>query len=360
MPNIDSKVMFNRMIAVTEREESLEQFFEYELTSEPMSIFRGGMMRKPDKPSLCKVLLPDSESLTLDKIDRKVISVVDGGALLHKVRWKKGMKFSEIGNVYVHYVKMHYEKAVIVFDGYEDESMKRHEHLRRNSVPQSIFAKVDTNYLAPFTEDRYLSWTENKVEFIKFISNLLRQYDFKVTNCSGDADSTIVATSPEFTSQRTGPVNIIADDTDIVIMLMHHWKTDIHDDVDFVQERFSKAWSVQSANQSIEDIKDDLLFLHAWSGCDTTSSIFGKGKGNLLTILRKSPSLKEKSAIINNAWSSQNEVGEASIAAFKILYGGNENAPLSLLRYIFKQCSDKALYFSLFLIIIFSANNKQF
>lgn len=53
--SIDSKVMFNRMIAVAEREESLEQFFEYELTSEPMSIFKGGMMRKPDKPSLCKV-----------------------------------------------------------------------------------------------------------------------------------------------------------------------------------------------------------------------------------------------------------------------------------------------------------------
>ena len=41
MANIDSKVMFNRMIAVAETEESLEQFFEYELTSEPMSIFKG-------------------------------------------------------------------------------------------------------------------------------------------------------------------------------------------------------------------------------------------------------------------------------------------------------------------------------
>ena len=166
--------------------------------------------------------------------------------------------------------------------------------------------------------------------------------------------------SLESASQRTGPVNVIADDTNIAIMLMHHWKTDIHDDVYFVPESFNKTWSVQSANQSTEDIRDDLLFLYVWSGCDTTSSIFGKGKGNLVTILRKSPSLKEKSAIINNVWSSQNEVGEASIAAFKILYGDNENASLSLLRYIFKQCSDEALYSSLFLIVIFSANIKHF
>ena len=86
MANIDSKVMFNRMIAVAEREESLEQFFEYEVTSEPMSIFKDGMMRK--------VLLPESESLTL--------------------------------------VRMTYNQSqsVILFDGYENESTKHHEHLR--------------------------------------------------------------------------------------------------------------------------------------------------------------------------------------------------------------------------------------
>ena len=82
------------MIAVAEREESLEQFFEYELTSEQMSIFKEGMMRKPDKPSLRKVLLPESESLTL--------------------------------------VRMTYNQSqsVILFDGYEDESTTHHEHLR--------------------------------------------------------------------------------------------------------------------------------------------------------------------------------------------------------------------------------------
>jgi len=69
-----------------------------------------------------------------------------------------------------------------------------------------------------------------------------------------------------------------------------------------------------------DDLKDDLLFIHAWSGCDTTSSIFGKGKGNLVATIRKTEKLKENSAIIHNVWSSQNEVGDASIAAFKIWY----------------------------------------
>ena len=73
---------------------------------------------------------------------------------------------------------------------------------------------------------------------------------------------------------------------------------------------------------AIEDIKNDLLFIHAWTGCDTTSAIFYKGKGSLVATLRKSQRMREMPDIISNVWSSQNEVGEASIEAFKILYGG--------------------------------------
>ena len=85
----------------------------------------------------------------------------------------------------------------------------------------------------------------------------------------------------------------------------------------------------------IEDIKDDLLSLHAWSGCDTTSAIFYKGKGSLVTTLRKSERMREISAINSNVWSSQNEVGEGSIEAFKILYGGKKDSTLSRLRFDF-------------------------
>lgn len=332
---IDSKVMFNRMIAVAKREESIEQFFEIELTLEPMSMFKDGMMRKPDKPSLRKVLLPDSLSHTCEEINKQVTFIIDGGALLHKVRWEKGIKFSEVGNLYLEYIQNQYNHAVAVFDGYDEEGTKSHEHLRRNSVPQSTFVKIDPSNSIPFTQDQYLSCIENKAELIKFVSTLLRQSEVEVYNCSGDADSSIVAKSLDYASLRNGPVNVIADDTDIVIMLLHHWKPDTHDDIYFVQERFNKAWSIKEANPSIEDIKEDLLFLHAWSGCDTTSSILDKGKRSLVTSLRKSETLKESSAIISNVRSSQNEVGEASIAAFKIWYGGNEDSTLTTLRYIF-------------------------
>ena len=139
--------------------------------------------------------------------------------------------------------------AVVVFDGYDDESTKSHEHLHQNSVSQSKFVKIFTNNLVPYTQDRYLSCIQNKAEFIKFISNLLMETNIEVHNYPGDADSFIVEKSLEHASLRKGrPVSVVADDTDIAIMLLHHWKPDDHDDIYFVQERYNKAWSIKEAN----------------------------------------------------------------------------------------------------------------
>ena len=49
------------------------------------------------------------------------------------------------------------------------------------------------------------------------------------------------------------------------------------DDVYFVQQRTFQAWNIRDAEFGIRDIKNDLLFLPAWTGCDSTSAIFGKG-----------------------------------------------------------------------------------
>ena len=136
--SIDPKIMFNRLIAIAVREESLEPYFEYELTSEPMYLFKEWMMRKPDKLSLRKVIMPDEESIARDAIGQYSVSVVDGGALLHRVRWTKGKKFSDIGKAYVGNVSRYYQSPVIVFDGYEKDNTKSHEHLRRNSLPQML------------------------------------------------------------------------------------------------------------------------------------------------------------------------------------------------------------------------------
>ena len=262
------------MITVAAGEDNIEEFFHFELTQEPMSLFKNEMMGKPDKQSLRKVIMPEEEAIKKDDIKNCDTYVLDGGALIHRVRWSKGTKFITIAETYVKYIRKNYRLNVtVVFDGYHNKSTKSHEHLRRNFVSQSCNVNICADNQVPFTQDRFLSNTENKVGLIKFLSLHLQEEGISIINCPGDADSTIVETAREIAQKNLGPVTVVADDTDIVVMLVHHMS-----EVYYLHERWSKAWSVKHASSRNAIIKEHLLFLHSWTGCDTTSTVLDKGK----------------------------------------------------------------------------------
>ena len=70
-------------------------------------------MRKPDKSALRNILPTDEAMKPSDRIACK--HVVDGGALLHRVHWQKGMKLIEVAEEYASYVNNNYG-----FAGYDD------------------------------------------------------------------------------------------------------------------------------------------------------------------------------------------------------------------------------------------------
>eukprot|EP00794_Sanderia_malayensis_P019666 gene19666-21613_t len=265
-----------------------------------MSLFKNGMMRKADKPSLREVIMPEEKAVMKGDIKNCDTYVLDGGALLHRVRWSKGIRFIEIADTYLKYMRKNYPSNItIVFDGYKDESTKSHEHLRRNCDPQSCNVNICAENQVPFTQDRFLSNTKNKAALIGFLSHHMKEHGIFTINCPGDADSAIVETAIQAAKKNLGSVTVVADDTDIAVMLVHHYQENISE-VFFLQERSNKAWNVKEASSRNEGIKKHFLFLHAWSGCDTTSSVL---------------------------------VGDASIKAFKLLYGGKEDDTLTKLRY---------------------------
>lgn len=58
--------------------------------------------------------------------------IIDGGMLLHRVKWQINDKFSTIFDSYVKYIRRHYGYIVIiVFDGYQKETTKAAERNRR-------------------------------------------------------------------------------------------------------------------------------------------------------------------------------------------------------------------------------------
>ena len=82
------------------------------------------------------------------------------------------------------------------------------------------------------------------------------------------------------------------------------------------------------------DVKEHLLFVHAWSGCDSTSAILGKGKPSFLNLVRTSPDIQSASEIMSDFWAARNEVGEAAIQIFIKLYGGKKNCSLQKIRLV--------------------------
>ena len=59
------------------------------------------------------------------------------------------------------------------------------------------------------------------------LSQYLKDDGNEVINCSGDADSTICHTALDLATTGEKEVVLIADDTDIFVMLIYHWKSEM-------------------------------------------------------------------------------------------------------------------------------------
>jgi len=126
--------LLHRLIIVGERESNLRQCFELKMTPYPMSLFKKGVMHKPDKPSLY------SEFMTGLQASKPAVSqyVVDGGYLLHKVRWKPSIDMRDVLPLFSNYLL----KYASITEGYLSCSIQRvgYEH-EENWSTRTFFSK---------------------------------------------------------------------------------------------------------------------------------------------------------------------------------------------------------------------------
>ncbi|GBN49720.1 hypothetical protein AVEN_212933-1 [Araneus ventricosus] len=88
------------------------------------------------------------------------------------------------------------------------------------------------------------------------------------------------------------------------------------------------------------------LFIHAFSGCDTTSALFGTGKTKFCSLLEESRHLEEKIQVFFNSEATFDQVAKAGETFLIHLYGGNPRTSacdLNHLHYtLFTQSATKA------------------
>lgn len=305
---IDPRQLFNRIVCSCTSPQQLEECFNFELSTESTSLFENFMMRKTQKSSLFQIFekhlvkfLNDNENIALQG---RLFYFIDGGFLLHKVVWQPNSTYEQIYDQYAKYISAHYGRAChIIFDGYSDQlSTKIQEQTRRAGsapCPEIIF---EDSMVTNVSQSKFLTNSKNKSRLISRLSRVLLERGHSVTQCKGDADTSIVNTALPFFGDSDSSHIVVSEDIDILTLLIHHCE---YQNV-FMLRSFGthKIINIATLRKALGDvITRSVLFIHAVTGGDKTSALYKKGKSSAISILPKNQHLSEEIGVFykNNA-----------------------------------------------------------
>ncbi|KAK4298605.1 hypothetical protein Pmani_008001 [Petrolisthes manimaculis] len=337
---IDSALLFQRFLVVSQTGElALEEVMHYELSPFPPALFEArDIFRKADKPQLAHTICDHASDAILQSVPETECHVLDGGSLLHQVPWKRGQNDGEIAQSYADFTVRHYGSATtVVFDGYEEgPSIKDNTHQRRghNSHPIVHFT-ADTEFSGK--KEKFLSRDFNKQTLIKMIIAELRRSGCDVVNAPGDADVDIVKAAVRASLVHT--TTLIGEDTDLLVLLLYYAQRDSKD----LYYRSGKAkadgsfkvYDIKHLQEILgHDVCSQLMFIHAMTGCDTTSRIFSVGKKAAFQKLVKGDSVLQLCA---GAFTIPNQtadvIDDLGCQAMVILFGSKSTDSLATTRF---------------------------
>lgn len=333
---INPDQLFNRVICMSQGTNNLKHYFNYELSPYPLSLFENNkMLRKGTKSSIMKIFEKWTVSNEAFENLPQKIYVVDGGYLLHSVVWPDKGTYSSIIEKYVETVIKRYGKDChVVFDGYPDyPTTKGLEHIRR-SKRTSLEIKFNLNMECSVKQNEFLANPKNKSRFIEQLAQKLNEANIPTIVAEEDADTEVVGRAIDVSKIQSGrPIVVVGQDTDLFVLLLGLPQCQN------VQLFFHKpsgtpsSYDISKIREEIGDMKDVILFLHAITGCDTTSSLFGKGKINAYKLLSLSNDLRAKALQFYEKQADKNilkEVGETFVLK---LYGCTRSTSLNESRY---------------------------
>ena len=128
-----------------------------------------------------------------------------------------------------------------------------------------------------------------------------------------------------------GHIAVICDDTDVFVMLLHHYSP-LGIKMKITMESTSAKRTVIDIGQTAaryKNINQYLLAAHALSGCDTVSSLHGIGKAKVLQKLQQGYSLSH----LGNMNAIISDVQQRAAVFVGACYGANVTDTMSNLRF---------------------------
>lgn len=281
---ISPLLIFQKLSLNIENQNDMKEYSSsYELSPIPLALFDENGMRKTTKSSFYTNFECSHEIET----EETVTHVVDGGFFLHKVVWQANMSIENIVNRYVSYAVNNYAKnSWIIFDGYPDNeilSTKSLERSRRQLKNIGREIAFDKNTTIIVNQKQFLSNEKNKSRLIQMISHSLNEAGFRTKIAPEDADKLIVDTAIEnVRADSKTTVIIVGEDVDLLVIFSQLAK-DIENIYFRKENKGCNPYEFyNSSSFKSENLQNIVAFLHAFTGCDTTSCFYRMGKNKLI------------------------------------------------------------------------------
>ena len=208
---VNPTILFHRFSLIINSDEEKEEFFSYELATEPPSLFKNSLMRKGNNANMGTILRKNVTSI--DSHPKDSLFVIDGGWLLRRVKWNISCTFGDILDSYIKYVKEKFgNNSIIIFDGYanEENSTKAHEHRLRSSKHMSAEIIFDhKTKVSLTTQEKFLANGKNKIRLIELLKQKFETEHIPVKQADGDADPLIIRKSLNEVSESNTPLFLV-------------------------------------------------------------------------------------------------------------------------------------------------------
>ena len=225
-----------------------------------------------------------------------------------------------------------------MFDGYEvGPSIKDGTHQRRTRKLNAN--KVNITEVTKFVgkKEDFLSNETNKQTLIHMIMEQMRQRDCDVLQAKGDADVEIAKAAIKMSAFRT--TTLIGEDTDLLVLLLHHVVVSKCSGLYFRSDKAKlNVYNLKVLKQVLGGaVCNDLLFVHAFTGCDSVSRIFGIGKKSvfqrIINTSKKEKVIKDCSKAFSLPKQSPDVVEANGCRAMVALFNADQKDSLASIRY---------------------------
>jgi len=190
--------------------------------------------------------------------------------------------------------------------------------------------KFTVNMECSTKQNEFLANPKNKSQFIEQLAQKLKEANISTIVAEEDADTEVVGRAIDVPKIQSGrPIVVVGQDTDLFVLLLGLPQCQN------VQLFFHKptgtpsTYDIRKIREEIGDMKDVMLFFHAITGCDTTSSLFGKGKINAYKLLSMSNDLRTTALQFYKTPADKNILKEVGEAFLLKLYGCTKSTNLN-------------------------------